>query len=226
MENQEFGYSFYSLNQKQEDFKNRILRALNIFNSTIPLLPIKALFPSQQGYTNINGFKDDFLIKKDYLNATLLSENGEYEISIGTNLEGFMIGFNFNLPFLSQYLSLTQIINLMQLLQSTLATPVSSVAHVFDLGIVYGLYEPFDFAGRNSFFTGFRWLNYLGPEEMTLNGGKALYDLPYLTKVEPLGEGIFIQVGETPNDARTEQGKQQLFKATEAWWEMIQKKGG
>ena len=65
------------------------------------------------------------------------------------------------------------------------------------------------------------WLNYFNQETMQKYGGEALYDLPHLTKAEPLGEGIFIQIGESPEDRLQPGGEERLFEATKAMWELI-----
>ena len=205
-------------------------KSLELFTEKISLPPTKVTLSEQNRRKSIRGFDDPVIYGGDLSNLLLESKKQEYQIFIDcVKREKYElnVGFFFYTPFLIENLPNEQIIFFFKELVIQMSSMGS--ANALDSGlnaqIVYTNYEPFDFTGNNSDFTGFRWLNYLGPEEMALNGGKALYDLPYLTKVEPLGEGIFIQVGETPNDARTEEGEQQLFKATEAWWEMMQKKG-
>ena len=60
-----------------------------------------------------------------------------------------------------------------------------------------------------------KWLNYFGKEEFAKRGGEALYDNPYI-KVEKMGEGVLVQIGESPYDAYTPEGEALLVKATKA----------
>ena len=59
------------------------------------------------------------------------------------------------------------------------------------------------------------WLNYFGKEEFAKRGGEAIFDNPYI-KTEKMGEGVLIQVGESPYDAYTPEGEALLVKATKA----------
>ena len=231
MEGSKLMFSFYTVFDSSELMIKTLQKSLELFRLNFLLEPKTAIFSGKNNVHHIKGFDDSIITSCNYLGLYLRSENEEYKISTnyyeGVKYE-LNLGFVFYTSFIQDCLSNEKIITFFKQ-QIVLLTQLNS-ANVHDVrssgGLVYELYESFDFTGNNSDFTGFRWLNYLSPEEMALNGGKALYDLPYLTKAEQLGEGIFIQVGETPNDARTEEGQQQLFKATEAWWEMMQKKGG
>ena len=62
---------------------------------------------------------------------------------------------------------------------------------------------------------GLVWLQYFGEEECTKQGGEAIFNNPYL-KIEKIGRGILIQVGESPHDAYTPEGEKLLVKATKA----------
>lgn len=70
------------------------------------------------------------------------------------------------------------------------------------------------------------WLNYFDKASMDAYGGEALYDLPHITKAEPLGEGILIQVGDSPESRLQPGGEEQLFEATKGLWELIKAKQG
>lgn len=217
-----FGY--YCNNQEQGVIQDSVKKCLEVIQSTTLLSPSYVTLMGKNKRHPIQGINDSLLKKKNYINVYIYSENEEYEIlaSVIDNELCLMVFFSFT--YLTQTLPHQEMVKLYKKLTNIVPQPTSTVGHGPDNEIFYELYEPFDFTGRNSDFTGFSWLNYLGPEEMALNGGEDLYHLPYITKAEPLGEGIFIQVGDTPNDATTEAGKQQLFKATEAWWQMMQAK--
>jgi hypothetical protein len=69
---------------------------------------------------------------------------------------------------------------------------------------------------RSFYCPGLRWLNFFGPEEEERQGGKAIEQNPYATRIERFPEGLFIQVGNTPFDCLTPEGELQLVNATKA----------
>lgn len=73
----------------------------------------------------------------------------------------------------------------------------------------------FEWESRTIHFDFFKWLQYFGPEEFKRNGGDALFQSPYI-KAERPGEGVLIQVGESPFDAHTPEGEELIVKATRA----------
>ncbi|MDQ3109781.1 MAG: hypothetical protein M3R17_07785, partial [Bacteroidota bacterium] len=66
--------------------------------------------------------------------------------------------------------------------------------------------EYFEWEQRTPYFHFFKWLQYFGPKEFRLQGGEAIFQNPYI-KAEKMGEGVFIQVGESPLDAHTPEGE-------------------
>jgi hypothetical protein len=72
---------------------------------------------------------------------------------------------------------------------------------------------------------GLMWLNYYNAAETKKRGGRALFDLPYATHIEEINGGIFIQIGESPEEAMTPEGEERLFKATEWVHQLIQSQG-
>ena len=57
------------------------------------------------------------------------------------------------------------------------------------------------------------WLNFLNHEEAARHGGDALLELPFATRTEKLETGIFIQIGDSPEDVHTAEGKERLCRA-------------
>ncbi len=62
---------------------------------------------------------------------------------------------------------------------------------------------------------GLSWLQYFGAAELALQGGEAILRNPYI-EAEKLGDGLLVQVGETPFDVRTPEGEALLVQATNA----------
>ena len=59
----------------------------------------------------------------------------------------------------------------------------------------------------------FFWLNFLNHEEAARHGGDVLLELPFATRTEKLETGIFIQIGDSPEDVHTAEGKERLCRA-------------
>ena len=62
---------------------------------------------------------------------------------------------------------------------------------------------------------GLYWLNYYGPEEIRKQGGDALLDNPY-AEMTPMGEGLFIRVGDNPLELQKKKNEKIFFDATAA----------
>lgn len=58
-----------------------------------------------------------------------------------------------------------------------------------------------------------KWLNYFGDKEFIKRGGEAVFNTPHI-KAERMGNGILIQVGDSPYDAYTPEGEELLVKAS------------
>ncbi len=71
-------------------------------------------------------------------------------------------------------------------------------------------------AKRSYWFRGFGWLQYFGKEEWGRQGGKAILNNPYYTKVEEINGGVLIQVGQDLEEVWTPEGEELLLNATAA----------
>lgn len=84
--------------------------------------------------------------------------------------------------------------------------------------------EPFDTFLRNNnavynrtfLMPGLFWLNFFGPDEEKKQGGWQIEQNPYATRIERFPNGLFIQVGESPESCLTPEGEQRLLDATKA----------
>ncbi len=60
------------------------------------------------------------------------------------------------------------------------------------------------------------WLNFFGPEEELMQGGRALEENPYASEIKRFDNGLFIRAGESHFDCYTEEGRERLINAAKA----------
>jgi hypothetical protein len=68
------------------------------------------------------------------------------------------------------------------------------------------------------------WLNYFGKSALEALDANILLQLPYATKIELIKEGVFIQIGDTAEDATTPAVEERLFKSMEWIYQMLESK--
>lgn len=64
-------------------------------------------------------------------------------------------------------------------------------------------------------YPGLYWLQFYGAEEFKKQGGTVILDNPYIDAML-IKDGIFIQVGESPYEVHTPEGKERMIKANKA----------
>ncbi|MEL1242840.1 hypothetical protein AAEO56_01090 [Flavobacterium sp. DGU11] len=68
---------------------------------------------------------------------------------------------------------------------------------------------------RTTDFPGLYWLQYYDAEEFKKQGGKAIFDNPYID-AQLIKDGIFIEVGKSPYDFQTPEGETLMINANAA----------
>jgi hypothetical protein len=169
----------------------------------------------------------DVKIISNYQKELAIYLKQKEEVKLSTTIEGLAVTISFeNNQTLHAVFSfyLNNGISTSNLFQETLSNTLLTTCHdIYSAPkLMSSTYKPFhDFEE----FDGFYWLNYFSPEKMQELGGKALFDLPYATKIEEMNGGILIQIGESPEEAMTPEGEERLFKATEWVHQLIQSQG-
>jgi hypothetical protein len=71
-----------------------------------------------------------------------------------------------------------------------------------------------DYVFRGAFVPYLIWLQYIGAQELAIQGGRVAFEQNPMMKTRPLHEGLLIEVGESPYDIFTDEGEEWLVKAT------------
>jgi hypothetical protein len=209
------------------EFRDGKINQINIIDLTSEILQIlnnsflfKPVFLDQtdkkeikiSGYTDTKILKaaEDELRRKQYP-LTLWGEDLSHSVTFGLSPFKYYFAFTFQLSLTQCNLDL-QIKEIFIRINKLLNPNVASIWTTTNSVL---LDKYFEWERRTPYFTMFSWLTYFGPEEFRKQGGDAIFENPYI-KAEKMGEGVFIQVGESPFDAATPEGEELIVKATRA----------
>ena len=226
MEDSHIEYSFSPYFTTQEDLIKSLVKFIRVFKKFINLEPSFTTIFGKQKKRKITGWEDPIFSRYTYVNHHIKTLNKEFEIIIHymDDLEnGLIIGIIFSSDYFDKILSDVEKIEFHKDLISVFNGLHISTVNLerLDYNIVHNLYEDFDFTGRKSSFTGFKWLTYLGEKEMQLNGGQKLYSIPSLKCSHPHRDGIYIQTSNSPYDILNDDGKKQYLTATSSWNDIV-----
>jgi hypothetical protein len=205
----------FRIDQKNFEGSEKILPVLQIMDKSFLPKPNRIDITDKKS-KQVSGFLDNEVIKaldiKKYA-VDLCIDNINTEIMFMHGRDGFIIGFSFPEIYVNK-LDFKLIIDL-YLSISRIAKVTFSFCN-FDDKYVEILERNRDVFNRTFYAKGLRWLNFFGPGEEERQGGKAIEQNPYATRIERFPEGLFIHVGNSPFDCLTTEGEQQLVNATKA----------
>lgn len=212
-------FSFSGKETVVEEILNFISRANSIYKNLYfnqLQLPLK----NQKFY--INHIKDN-LVKNFLENEEIInfdSDQRDYDFFINHYYGNTYILFGI-------YQKFADIFQFMRLFETGIKifNPDSAISHNQNhqnaLITKTNYYEKLNLKELEIIFPGLFWLNYFSAERMAELGGEKLFELPYATKIERLNGGIFIQIGDSPEEALTPEGEERLYKATEWVYKLV-----
>lgn len=207
IEKEEF-YISLDLGQFQEIKYEEFTRVLNYLDNSFLHCPVQ-LYVLDKPPVGIDTFKAPMLMKS--LKALGAFELEDNLLNIGFSTIGKAdIGISMNETYIQQNCTTN---DLKKLLLDLMAITSPSFAVAWFQKINDEIDEKYFEDTEHEDVPLLKWLNYFGKEEFAKRGGEALYDNPYI-KVEKMGEGVLVQVGESPYDAYTPEGEALLVKAS------------
>lgn len=164
--------------------------------------------------TNITSFTDDAIFK-----ALGLSGGFELEsdlLNVGTSItNGGYMGINISEKHTQQNVTIDNLKEFSLTFITKINPRFASAGFQKINDQIYEKYFGEDTEYEDEDIRSLHWLNYFGAEEFAKRGGEALYDNPHI-EVKKMGEGVLVQIGESPYDAYTPEGEARLVAAIKA----------
>ena len=208
-----FNFNIRRSKQGQLTIYENILKELSDF---FPSITPNFLLVNEN-IVSINGFSDKRIVeviqqqaKKEELPVKIKDTQKGFSILFSTDTTGFTSSIHTSL--LTNHTEKGFVNKFKEFINIT--KPLYAVCLLYSINIRIHI-KHFRWEPRTPASGSLAWLQYFGAEEFLRQGGEDIFDNPYI-QAEKIGDGVLIQVGDSPYDAYTPEGEELLVKATKA----------